>query len=440
MLSKKIFKFGNVIFFLFPFFFSLFIYISLSKFLESYYPLKIFYLLILFILILNFLFWVYSFFRKKKKEFLLFNISLYLFFLILNYCLLKFNDKDRELKFLKKYEEFYIKKNIHLNFRPASLNKYEDLDIRPLGSIPNKKIFFCNEDLKKNLFIKNDKYGFNNPANTKYFNSEIMLIGDSFTQGECVPNKDNISNNLKKLFINKEVLNFGMGGSGPISHLAIIKEYAVFFRPKNILIFVIGNNDRWDLNNEYQNKILSNYINDENYTQNLINKNDLINDLINKFINDNYNEIYLRQNSLFLKTKNILTFQKMRAFLSSLTFKLLDKKNTNYNFELDKQVVHLTSKTAKKINSNLFFIYLPDYYELFSENTENIILRKKYIQILKDNRIEYINFYPLFKKLINKKNFKEEDFFVLGKPNNHYTSKIYKFIADSIAEKNILKF
>ena len=439
-MKKKLDKLNNFLFFNILLLILFVIFFSSYKILVKYYPLNIFYIIILFAFLFDLIFWIFSFLNKKKKEFVLSNISLYFFLFIFNYLFSSVHDNEREASYLEKYEKLYLKSGIYLNFRPKAIRDKNNYNIYPLGSIPEKKMFFCNEDLKKDLFISNDEYGFNNPAGIKYFNSDIMLIGDSFTQGECVENKNNISNNLKNYYSDREILNFGMGGSGPISHLAIIREYAASFKPKNILIFIVGNNDRWDLNSEYQNKILKNYVNYKNYTQGLINKKHLITNLIDDEFNQTFKNFEMINNNFFIKLKNFFTLQKTRAYITSRIHILLNESLSRYNFELDKHVIDLIYEEKNKINSNLFIIYLPDYYELFSEDKNYVLLRNQYIQILNEKKIKYINFYPLFKDLIRQKNYTKKDFFVLGFSENHYTAEIYKFIADTIIKKNILKF
>lgn len=413
---------------------------SFTKTLEARYPLNIYYIFLTIIFLLNLIFCISSFFYKKKKEYILCNLSLYFFLFILNFLLSVFYDSNREIEFIKKYKKLYLENGIHLNFRPKTLSKLNNLEFYPLGSIPGKKMYFCNEDKKKDLFIYNDKYGFNNPSDIKYNNSEIMLIGDSFTQGECVENKYNLANLLRQGYNGKNVLNFGMGGSGPISHLAVIREYAKYFSPKNIIIFTVGNNDRWDLNGESQNKILAKYVENKNFSQGLIDKEDFIRNFIEEFMHENYTNLKSKRENFFISLKNHLTFQKLRALISSRIVIFLSEKQNNYKYELDKKIIQLINEETNKIKSNLYIIYLPDYYELFGNNKKNDLLRKKYFEILDREKIEYINFYTFFKELVYEKNYKKEDFFVLGKPNNHYTPKIYKFIADIIIEKKILKF
>ena len=59
-----------------------------------------------------------------------------------------------------------------------------------------------------------DEYGFNNPPGS-WQAPRIVLVGDSFTQGDCVPPEKNIAAHLNRRF--GGVLNLGVAGHGPLA-------------------------------------------------------------------------------------------------------------------------------------------------------------------------------------------------------------------------------
>ena len=63
-----------------------------------------------------------------------------------------------------------------------------------------------------------------------------ILIGDSFTQGHCVDPGSDIAGQLRSM-TNKNIINLGVGGNGPLSELATLKEYAENRNPK--IVFCI---------------------------------------------------------------------------------------------------------------------------------------------------------------------------------------------------------
>ena len=85
----------------------------------------------------------------------------------------------------------------------------------------------CNENGYFNSYFS-DRYGFNN-NNEIYSKNKIsnIILGDSFIHGACVNNQDNVISNLKKnnYFKDREILNLGYSGNGPLLTYATLIEY-----------------------------------------------------------------------------------------------------------------------------------------------------------------------------------------------------------------------
>ena len=81
-------------------------------------------------------------------------------------------------------------------------------EIYPLSGISNKLTIFCNESGYWSTY-QSDRYGFNNP-NEQWdkLHFDFVLVGDSFTLGACVHEKDTIAGQLRN---KAEVLNLGYG-------------------------------------------------------------------------------------------------------------------------------------------------------------------------------------------------------------------------------------
>ena len=139
--------------------------------------------------------------------------------------------------------------------------------------------------------------------------------------GECVNRPNDIASVLRKLS-NKAVINLGYGSNGPIIEYAVLREYY----PKNtkkILWLYSEINDLFDINEELKNKILKNYFEDEEFTQNLKKQQDLIDEIV-------LNKINLK--SKFKKESNIkefmiyfIKFTNLRNLISPYEYKPNDK-------------------------------------------------------------------------------------------------------------------
>ena len=91
----------------------------------------------------------------------------------------------------------------------------------PLAGISHTPIVLCNET-GTYLISNSDAHGFSNPDSVWTIQPRAALIGDSFTQGQCVTEDSTVASALRKHFV---VLNAGVSGAGPIRELAILNEY-----------------------------------------------------------------------------------------------------------------------------------------------------------------------------------------------------------------------
>ena len=69
--------------------------------------------------------------------------------------------------------------------------------IIPLSAINNSMTVFCAESGKQINYLS-DKFGFRNSQEIYSKNIEIILLGDSFTQGHCVEDSLNIAGQIRK--------------------------------------------------------------------------------------------------------------------------------------------------------------------------------------------------------------------------------------------------
>ena len=121
----------------------------------------------------------------------------------------KISELDVNFYFNKDFEQYSTFQN--------SIKKQTIIPFR--GPI-NKLTLSCNEELKY-LIINNDKYGFKN-SNKIYENKiSIAILGDSYAEGLCQDNENDISGHLIKQGINS--INLGVTGSGPLLSLAITR-------------------------------------------------------------------------------------------------------------------------------------------------------------------------------------------------------------------------
>ncbi len=111
----------------------------------------------------------------------------------------------------------------------------------PLGGISNSVTVLCNETGRYSIY-DSDERGFHNPRGIWGSRSmAIAAVGDSFTEGSCVPSDRNFVALIRNRY--SDTLNLGMSGEGPLFMLAATTEYLPFVKPKAVLWFFYEEND-----------------------------------------------------------------------------------------------------------------------------------------------------------------------------------------------------
>ena len=122
------------------------------------------------------------------------------------------------------------------------------LGIAPLAPQPNSRLYFCNEGYGL-ITYTTDRFGFRNQDAAYDKNIDILLLGDSFTHGACVLEKDSLAGFLKT---RANVINLGSYGNHAIHNAAVEKIFIPALKPKKaVLIFHANDNDDGDLASVY---------------------------------------------------------------------------------------------------------------------------------------------------------------------------------------------
>ncbi len=305
------------------------------------------------------------------------------------------------------------------------LNK-GDINLFPLGGVSNATTVFCKEGPKFSVY-KSDRFGFNNPDNN--WNSEIenLFIGDSFAQGACVKEGEDIASQIR-LSTKSKTLTLGMAGNGPLIELASLKEYSKNIKVKNIFWVYFERNDLNDLKKEKKNKILIKYL-DRNFSQNLKEKQSIIDNILKQnIIKEKKN--FLSKNSIGDK-KNKDVFQKIIR-LKILRDKLALDRGLNLPVDsLFKEIILNAKNYANKKGSNFYFVYLPDKETFKKHNLskKNLFKKDQILKILEKNKINLIDIQSLVFT-------KEEDPISLfaHRTYGHYSAETYSKIAAVIVD------
>jgi hypothetical protein len=126
------------------------------------------------------------------------------------------------------------------------------------GGLSRRTTVLCNE---AGVWItyESDEHGFHNPHGLwDLEHLDVVTLGDSYTQGMCVPSERNFAAVIRDRY--PGTLNLGMANTGPLISLAMLKEYAAAFRPKRVLWFFYEGNDLSGLTKEHLSPLLMRYL------------------------------------------------------------------------------------------------------------------------------------------------------------------------------------
>jgi hypothetical protein len=303
--------------------------------------------------------------------------------------------------------------------------------IIPFRGPINMPTLTCAEDLEYKI-SKNDKFGFKNPNEVYKKPIDLIILGDSYAEGWCYNEKDDVAGLLREKNINS--LNFGIAGAGPILSLAVMREYVKNFNPKYLLFFYCESNDLMDLNIEKNNYLLKKYLSN-NFSQNLL-QNTNQKKIFLKNIDKEIKKMVLskKDKSIYLKDKKEIFYERLQDSLELSKIKNKIKSLILYGDEKENQelffkIIREMNNFSNSNNIEFIFVYLPTwerYFVKFSKYNK-YISKKEYIL----NKIESMNIKFLD---IDKEFLKEEaleNLFPL-KYYGHYSRLGYKKVADSI--------
>ena len=376
-----------------------------------------------------------SFFLKKNINIniLLILISSYVTAVFIEIILNKYYIDKNKYKISK--IEFYNSKIVNdedyriflppKNFIKNNYN-FDSHDFFPLSLNRNKKIIVCNEN---NFWLvqNTDKYGFINRDEDWDRQNDIIFVGDSYAQGQCVKNNENFKYLFEKENIN--ILNLGIGGSGTLITNAIYREYSQR-DVKTIIWFSYEGNDLIELEDEISNVFLRKYLDNKLFKHNLLKKNKEL-DL---FLEDYHKESISNSKKHIAEWElSIFKLNKLRIqFYRGLEYMFSKNDNMIYlgNLENFVRIFEIFYSEIKSNNQELYFVYLPELARYLDEKNNYIRdFQKSKIKNLITKEYVDVKFIDVHQDIFSK----SDDFTELfPKSGGHYSAKGYKLITKHI--------
>lgn len=224
-----------------------------------------------------------------------------------------------------------------------------DADIFPLGALSKANNVVCNESGAWFSYFA-DRFGFNNP-DTAWDRSQtdIVVLGDSFMLGNCVPNGSAMIDRLRVEY--PGLLNLGSAGNGPLLTLATWREYGRARRPGRV-IWAYYPNDLVNLERERRSPRLNRYLAERDYQQGLMTVQPAIDAKLEALAKQAESKLSLRDN----RWLRMVRLQRLRGALKQN----LASATTDPSLIADyATILQAVSEDVKAWDGELVFVYLP---------------------------------------------------------------------------------
>lgn len=292
------------------------------------------------------------------------------------------------------------------NFIRSNGIKLDNTHIFPLSGISNITTVSCNESGFYNIY-KSDEFGFNNFEHIhEQASVDVVLLGDAVVLGTAIHPENNIKSKFEE-FTHMKAINLA-SSDGPLIQLAVYREYGMHFKSKYIIWFYNENNDLFDLAEELKSPLLNQYLEDQNFTQNLRRHDELKNIALKNYFSTTYfpalkSEKYSEKNKETLVPKGV----KSALFLRYLRLFIGLKKPTSLPFESFEKILETMKTSAANADSELVFVYLPSYSRFKNTQNDHYQYRSEILKMTDklgiktldvykqiDNPERYLEFYP----------------------------------------------
>jgi hypothetical protein len=254
------------------------------------------------------------------------------------------------------------------------------------------------------MTYKSDERGFNNPEGVwRSGQIDIASLGDSFTQGYCLPRQESFMGIVRRGY--PATLNLGMAADGPLYMLATINEYLSTLKPRIVLWGYFEEDALRDLEIEKKSPLMMRYLND-GFNQGLAHRQNDIDQALRSYIEkarrDKEKEAKAPKPSQW--TAKLLTFAKMGTLRKSLGMSFGETREAEVSLEsmqgsdldLFREILLQAKDRVHRWGGKLYFIYLPSWKRYANRSDIGIQQRGRVLNLVKDLDIPIIDIHSAF--------------------------------------------
>lgn len=301
-------------------------------------------------------------------------------------------------------------------------------EVIPLAGPSNATVAACNE-LGTDLVFETDEMGFNNPRNQWNRKPvDIVVIGDAYVTGFCVRPEANLVSHIGRRYPN--TINVGVPGAGPLTELAILREYVAGLRPTTVL-WVYFENDLEDLEQEKRFAMMRRYL-EPQFSQNIMGRRKDFDYVLRAYLDDRIRRhtggkdnigADATQSNRFDSLFDTVTLEHLRDIVHRIQVKQAA------DFELFRDVMATARDEVAGWDGQLWFVFLPSWVNFYERAATFDIWRgrnrERVLKIVRDLGIPVIDILPPFS------NEKDTNRLFLGF-GLHYTPQGYQVAAKVI--------
>ena len=259
--------------------------------------------------------------------------------------------------------------------------------VLPLGGPENASVALCNESGGWQM-MGTDRHGLPNDKDTPDLDHwHMAVVGDSFVEGWCVENHRSFVGHLRS---QGSLLNLGRGGAGPLTELALLREFLSGRRTETLLWSFFEGNDWEDFAAEQGVPALMAYLTPD-HSQHLRDRHDEVQAAMTAY-GEHYLAGYaLRRHIPIGRWRANLGQGQMHAVLANILRRPAAAKtgqdnvsNTpaeaamhdGVNWDLLESVAGQIASEARLAGARPYLVYLPSF-ESFPERSERSAIRKR---------------------------------------------------------------
>lgn len=304
--------------------------------------------------------------------------------------------------------------------------------VLPLGGISNVTTVACNETGEWMVYDA-DEHGFNNPSGLYAARPEVVVVGDSFAHGTCLPRGQEFVSHLREAL--GPTIGVATHGSGPLGMLAQVREYAARLEPRRVLWFYYEGNDvTSDIRREASDPTLRRYL-EPGYRQGLLDRQAAVDRAIREQLVPPEDGGTAVAASWGEALAAVVTLREVRVVGAKALARLVRVGPIRARWFDDKYAEPLRGFEAavtrarddvRAWGGELVFVYLPSYDAFRAPWMDGVVLKPDVLAIVERLDVRVIDVEPAFRALDPPANA-----FVFGLAN-HYSVDGNRAVAEAV--------